>query len=266
MTDPLVWSERPEPDGDALRDCTYSAGLQALVFGGKRTYKLGIYTAAEREALERSDNQPDETGASLDDLIVAVKTRYGIQWAKSAVELLDQHHARTDLAFVIQGRNGNLAAGHRLRRWDPDFTGAHAVTIIPSADGQRVTWLDPLAPNRYAGDTVEWVTVMRWIGSMPFMVIVREDAYAPPKPLAYTLHVAAHALVLIASVTPTGKISGWTSRRWGPTASTAPCRKPVVKKGTIRGEALVAYVISGAFKGQWVDIGGGVTVTSKETT
>jgi hypothetical protein len=183
---PVVWSERPEPNSAGLKDCTYSAGLQALVHGGKVAYALGIYTVAEREALERSDDQPNETGASLDDLIVAVKRRYGIEWTKSRVELLAQHHARVDLAFVIQGVNGNLPAGHPQRRFDPTYTGGHCVTIIPTGDGTHVKWLDPLAPNKFAGDTVLWTTVMKWIGNMPSQITVRKDAYAPPAPKVYT--------------------------------------------------------------------------------
>ena len=186
MPTPVVWSERPEPNASGLKDCTYSAGLQALVHGGKVDYALGIYTVAEREALERSDDQPNETGASLSDLIVAVKRRYNVDWVQSRVELLAQHHARVDLAFVIQGVNGNLPAGHLQRRWDPDFTGPHCVTIIPKSNGTHVLWLDPEAPNKFAGDTVAWTTVMKWIGNMPSQITVRMGAYAPPAPKVYT--------------------------------------------------------------------------------
>jgi len=186
MPTPVVWSERPEPNASGLKDCTYSAGLQALVHGGKVDYALGIYTVAEREALERSDDQPNETGASLSDLIVAVKRRYNVDWVKRRVELLAQHHARVDLAFVIQGVNGNLPASHPQRRWNPTYTGGHCVTIVPKGDGTHVLWLDPLAPNKFAGDTVLWTTVMRWIGTMPSQITVRKDAYAPPAPKVYT--------------------------------------------------------------------------------
>ena len=200
MPMPVVWSERPELNAASLKDCTYSGALQALVFGGKVEYQHGIYTAAEREALERSDDQPDETGASLDDVIVAVKRRYGIDLVKNRVELLDQHHDRADLAFVIQGVNGNLAAGHPQRRWDPSFVGPHCVTIIPTGDGTHVKWLDPLAPNKFAGDTVLWATVTKWIGNMPSAITVRKDAYAPPKVYTQAQMDAAMAACKAANV------------------------------------------------------------------
>jgi hypothetical protein len=182
----VVWSERNEPAGGGWRDCTYCSGLQALIHGGFTKFPLGRYTVAEREALERSDDQPDETGASLDDLIVAVKRRYGIEWSKSRTALLEPLHARSDLAFVVQGLNGNLPAGHTLRRWDPTFTGGHCVTVIPVGDGTNVKWLDPLAPMLFTGDVAAWATVSRWMGSSAFCISVRKDAYAPPPPTTYT--------------------------------------------------------------------------------
>jgi len=186
MPTPVVWSERPEPNATGLKDCTYSAGLMGLVHGGKVDYALGIYSVAEREALERSDDQPNETGASLDDLVLAIKRRYGIALTKIGVEFMADRHGRTDLAFIIQGVNGNLPAGHPQRRWDPTFTGGHCVTVIPTGNGTHVRWLDPLAPNKFAGDTVAWTTVMKWIGNMPSQITVRMGAYAPPAPKVYT--------------------------------------------------------------------------------
>jgi hypothetical protein len=186
MTNMLVWSERPEPNATGLKDCTYSAGLQGLVFGGFTKFPLGVYTVAEREALERSDDQPNETGASLDDLIVAVKRRYGITWSKSRVALMLELHARSDLAFIIQGSPGNLAAGHTLRRYDPPFTGGHCVTITPTGDGTHVKWYDPLAPMKSGGDVTTWATVTKWIGTYASIIAVRSNVYAPPVPIMYT--------------------------------------------------------------------------------
>ena len=164
----------------------------ALLFTGY-PFKAGIaYTVAEREALERSDNQPNETGASLDDLILAVHNRYKVDWKKSGIDLLAQHYKRADLGFIIQGRNGNLPTGHTLRRWDPGFTGDHAVFIVPTGDGTHVRWYDPEAPMKYAGDVTYWAVVNKWIGSNGYYIVVRKDDNAPipvvvpPPPVTYT--------------------------------------------------------------------------------
>lgn len=184
MATTKVWSERPEPNAPGLRDCTYSAGLTGLVFAGFDKFPKGAFTVDEREALERSDDQPNETGASLDDLILAIKRRYDITLKKSLIQYLAQHKARADLGFVIQGANGNLPYGHTLRRWDKNFTGGHAVFINPSGDGSTVHWYDPEAPMGFAGDIVNWATVTKWIGNAPYFISLRDNQFyvAPPAP------------------------------------------------------------------------------------
>lgn len=82
---------------------------------------------------------------------------------------------------------------------------------------------------------------------------------APPA-TTYTLHIAPGAKVWTAVFTGSC-ISGWKTQTWGPTASTAPCHAPVVRKGCVSGQATVAYVSKGTFYGKWVRIGTGVTVT-----
>jgi hypothetical protein len=82
----VVWSERNElhdPTGTE-HDCYVAAPLMCLVYGGKVDYPLGIYTAQEREALERSDTRPDEEGGTPDDADLAIKTRYGLAMHKVA--------------------------------------------------------------------------------------------------------------------------------------------------------------------------------------
>ena len=177
-----VWSERTEPNTPhgELRDCTYSAGLMGLVFWGFDKFPLGAFTIAEREALERSDDQPDETGAGLGDLVTAIKRRYSIILAISRISLLARLHDRTDLGFVVQGVNGNLPKGHDLRRWDPAFTGGHAWFVHPEGNGE-VRVYDPEAPMGYGGDVVPWATVTKWIGSMPSFITFRANVYAPAK-------------------------------------------------------------------------------------
>lgn len=183
MATVLVWSERNDPNapGGAWRDCMYSSGLAALVFTGKTDFPLGMYSIAEREALERSDNQPDETGASLADLVVAVKNRYGVDWKVSSISLMWQYASRTDLGFVITGMMGNLPSTSPLRQWQPGFTGGHAWFIIPTGDGVHVRVFDPLATNKYPGDIATWADIRKFVGNMAGFILVR-GSYTPPAP------------------------------------------------------------------------------------
>jgi hypothetical protein len=144
----LVWSERNDPAGGE-HDCAYSSILMVLVHGGKVSYPLGIYTVAEREALERSDTRADEEGASPSDIDLAIATRYGLKAHAPAVGTALRSVLTTPgLAVSVGGQLSNLPYGHPLRRYAPNYTGGHRICFLTSTR----TWLDPLAPWKYAGD------------------------------------------------------------------------------------------------------------------
>lgn len=69
---PTFVSERPEPNvaGGRLRDCAYA---MLMVLANKAGIVLPADLTAAREALERSDDRPDETGASKSDLMLAAQ-------------------------------------------------------------------------------------------------------------------------------------------------------------------------------------------------
>src|SRR5204862_442717 len=54
------------------------------------------------------------------------------------------------LAVSVGGQLSNFPAGDPLRRYAPSYTGGHRICFLTSTR----TWLDPLAPWKYAGDTV----------------------------------------------------------------------------------------------------------------
>jgi hypothetical protein len=163
MSLPTVWSERQEAPGVVgLHDCTYSANLMVLVFAGKRSYPLGLYSAAEREALERSDERPDETGATHRDTDLAIRRRYGVTMRMLADQSAGGLRAALSTpgrAYAVAGMYGRLPS--ILRRHDPGFTGAHDVCVIPLGNG-RVQLLDPLAPFGYAGEPVAVDTILAY--------------------------------------------------------------------------------------------------------
>lgn len=177
MAKVVVWSERDEAVGKGWHDCTYSSALMALVYGGFTKFPLGIYTAAEREALERSDNQPDETGASQVDITVAVKRRYGVS-LRTVPEPLAVALTKVGRAITLAGSNGNLPKGHALRRWDPGFTGGHSITVV-TLGGGKVLWLDPEAPWKHSGDVVPIQIVLKWAwGGISNMRYILENEFA----------------------------------------------------------------------------------------
>lgn len=181
MTQPYNWSERGE---SPQRDCTYASGLTGMVYAGWTKFPKGIYTHEEREALERSDSQPDETGASLADLKEALKNRYGVTRTINAASalsgLLDKR-----MGHVVQGYLKNFPSGHRLRRWQPGFTGGHAIFVYFGSD-LKYHWFDPLAPMKFAGDIVTKAEIMTFAKGLGGSISFRPDEFKVVAPVTYT--------------------------------------------------------------------------------
>jgi hypothetical protein len=192
MPTPLVWSERVETVGvTGLHDCTQSSALMCLVYAGKTDYEYGIYTPTERNALDASDDRPDNTGATLDgslpghgDLDAQLLNRYGVRMHRLPDDTdatLRKFISTPGYAFLLQGTMGSFPAGHKLRIWQPSFTGNHAVCVVTLGNG-KVLWLDPLAPNRNAGTTatVHEAMTFAWTGSTYSRYLKQDELLTVP--------------------------------------------------------------------------------------
>ena len=150
MPEPKVWTER-ETGGVGFTDCTWCSILMVLVGAGNEDWPLGIYTEAERKAFRGGDPRLNFSGG-----IAHAKSRYGI--AIHTRPRFSQAELTTalgipDRVFAVAGKLANFPAGHTLRRWQPSFLDFHAVAVRTRGNG-TATWLDPLAPMRFTGDTV----------------------------------------------------------------------------------------------------------------
>lgn len=79
----------------------------------------------------------------------------------------------------------------------------------------------------------------------------------------FTITIKPNAIVRVATLSPVGCVLRWTDRTWGPTASSAPCTAPTVKRGCLGGSSTVVKVTAGVFAGKWVYVGTGVTVSPR---
>ncbi len=139
-------------------DCTFAAGLEVLRAGFPDGEAIPP-TEAEKEALRAAAGLVDDHGgASIDDLIRGAKARYQLaggyyvtgDWADVSTAL-----RIPGFRLVVQGSMARVPA--HLRRWDPAFTGAHAVAARGNATAPM--WCDPLAPKgTYAGEPVSIAT------------------------------------------------------------------------------------------------------------
>ena len=114
------------------------------------------------------DDHPDHIGADHGITDVAIKRRYGVTMRKppGPTERWTAEQLRAELSAAARptpspGCTAPCRVPLDLRRWDPTFSRAHDVCVIPLGNG-RVRWLDPLAPMGFAGDVIGVDTVLRY--------------------------------------------------------------------------------------------------------
>jgi hypothetical protein len=94
-------------------------------------------------------------------------------------------------------------------------------------------------------------------------VDVVEPKPFPPK--TWRIRIAHGATVVHYALDAHGRLTDTRRYAWTGRDSGAPCDQPAVKLGAVRGQATVAHVTAGVFKGRWVHIGSGVTAYSTTT-
>lgn len=148
-------------DPAGYEDCVPCSGVMAangMTLGAIPT------TLAEAEALRRDAGVPPGGGMTTAQLNAGLRKRYGFEMAVVAVPVVPPNHVAT-----ISGKLSNFPAGHRLRRWDPTYTGGHRVMVAADATG-ALGWADPLAPNvvngqPWKGEPVTAAEVRTFAGS-----------------------------------------------------------------------------------------------------
>jgi hypothetical protein len=142
---------------------------------------------------------------------------------------------------VLPAPSGGIAGGHAIVAYGWDDAGLLLRNSWGAAWGVAG---DAFLPYSQIGTTWSWwravdvIELTRW-----------------------TMNVAANAVVLVATITAGGCISGWTSRKWGPAASSAPASAPVTRPGCSSGSAQTTRVTAGAFAGLDLRVGNGVALT-----
>ena len=84
----------------------------------------------------------------------------------------------------------------------------------------------------------------------------------PVPPASWRIHVAHGAVVVHYALDSAGRLTDTRRHAWTGHDSGAPCGQPALKRGASSGQATVAHVTAGVFRGRWVRIGSGVTATS----
>lgn len=140
-------SERNELHGTGWYDCTQASAMRACADAGI-VFPLADLDL-EREALERADDYPDETGATMAAIVTAMSRRY--RYSGAAVSDLHAALRTPGYTLLVQGAYPQFPTAQR--RWSPKFQGGHAVAYRVNTPTSG-TLLDPMAPMGFAGDTV----------------------------------------------------------------------------------------------------------------
>ena len=139
-------------DDSRWEDCAWAVAIEWL----RLTYDPAIpATHPEAELLRAASGEPPLGGSNTGDVLKGISNRYKLQAGPElgdAALVIALRNPGT--AAIAGGKMGNFPAGHRLRRWDPPFTGGHSVLLVRLDDG-TLWWCDPLAPTgNYKGEQV----------------------------------------------------------------------------------------------------------------
>jgi hypothetical protein len=141
-------------DNAAWEDCTWMSGVELARLCHNSRIPATHY---EGERLRQVAHVNPTGGSNSDDLVRGFALRYG--WTPTttrgfAATWSALSHGR---AAMVQGVMGVFSRSHRLRRWDVNFNGQHAVLCVRADFTDRVWWCDPLAPEG-SGYQGEWVS------------------------------------------------------------------------------------------------------------
>lgn len=133
-------------------------------------------TLTEAEKLRDAAGYPPTGATDVARYVAAVRARYGLtlQVLSGASDAALFAAVPVGQGASIMGRLSNFPAGHRLRRFQPKYTGLHewAIAHLPTA-----WWLvDPLGPQTgYAGEAVTQAEIATFFvgsaGILPLAVI-----------------------------------------------------------------------------------------------
>ena len=155
MAVPKVWTERIAGQ-TRYNLCTWATIEMLCVGAGNTKWPLGVYTDAELLAFNGGSTVFNFSGG-----VAAAKSRYGITIQSPTPYSQSQLLAALNIpgrVYGIAGKLANYPAGHARRRWAPTFEGFHAVAVVTLGGGKAI-WLDPMAPMRFAGDTIDIIEV-----------------------------------------------------------------------------------------------------------
>lgn len=184
---PQQCTER-ETNGD--EDCTWASGVMFNNAAHGRNVVPSTRTEYEALRVAGGDGPAENPGdgSNLGQLETGIKRRYG--WDPHRVGPPGGAHVsfetfwrslKPGMGAAVQGWMGVFDRNGHWRRWDPQFGGAHCSYVQRRDSRDRVWWMNPSAPNSYAGEWMSKADLKRYYdGFAGGYLVVEVGALAPP--------------------------------------------------------------------------------------
>lgn len=156
-----------EREAGGWEDCTWASGVMLNNAAHGRT--VSPSTRAEYEALRVAGGDgPAEKpgdGSNNDQLRAGIRARY--HWAPAIVGHLSWGQivarlARPGDCAAITGSMAVWPIDSHWRRWDPQFHAGHEVFVERMDNLPRIWWMNPQAPNEFAGEFIPLAELRRF--------------------------------------------------------------------------------------------------------
>jgi hypothetical protein len=149
-------------DNAAWEDC----GWDTLIEFVRMTMRTSIpATHLEAERVRRLSGEDTTSGSHSGNFNRGLDKAYGLGPLETHSDA-DVLNMPIGFAGHISGSMGVFPYGHRLRRWDADFRGAHRSLVFRVSAGWY--WCDPLAPATYQGEYISRTDLGRFMGGLPY--------------------------------------------------------------------------------------------------
>jgi hypothetical protein len=169
-------------------------------------------TLAEAERLRRAAGYGPEGGTSVERIAPAAERLYGVRFTvmTSPGDPAFMAALKPGWCASILGKLSNFGWGHRLRRWDPDFTFYHQVFVQNTGDGYW--WIDPLGKAPYRGERVTGAEIRTFLMGSAGLTKVATDT---PEGIRLRLDLEEERTVTIPAGATAYDLSGRELRELG---------------------------------------------------
>jgi hypothetical protein len=191
MSRDFIPAQCSEREAGQWEDCTWATGVMlnnaahgANVAPSTRTEYEALRVAGGDGPAENSGN-----GSNHAQLVAGISHRY--HWTPTRIgppgapkpswQTVLSHLDQPGDCAALQGSMGVWSPSSHWRRWDVPFHGAHDVYVQRIDAQPRLWWMNPQAPNSYAGEWIPLNEARRYYdGFTGGVVLARVGFLAPP--------------------------------------------------------------------------------------